>query len=363
MRVDPDKDPSMKTYVTRSDVAERAGTSTAVVSYVVNGGPRPVAAATRRRVEEAIRDLGYVPDRGAQALAGARKFTCGFLLPDITNPYFALLARALQNEAKTHRLTLLIGDSADDKDEERALLDAFLGQRVDALIVAGVDESSQLEAIARVGVPVVMLDRVREDWGFSSVCIDNDAAASTATEVLIQAGRRRIGYVGGPEGLGVSGLRRAGFRSALEAHGFACAPAWDFSGRFSKRMGYEIGVRIAELSERPDGLFVSSDQQAIGLIAAFAERGIDIPGDIAVVSLDGTDDSRFTVPSLTSVQQPVEEIARRTIDLLTRVGRDEVVHITVPHLLVSGRSAGDTSYSTSLQGRSDAPTHSKRRGS
>ncbi len=347
----------MRTYITRSDVAARAGTSTAVVSYVVNDGPRPVAPATRRRVEQAIRELGYVPDRGARALAGTREFTCGFLIPDITNPFFASLARALQDDASARGLTLLLGDSSGDREKERSLLDAFLGQRVDALILIGVDESSHLDAATRSGIPIVMLDRVDNGGRFSTVCIDNDAAAATATEMLLRSGRRRIGYVGGPAGLGVSELRLAGFRSALAAHGIAAAPEWEFSGPFSKHSGHEIGSAIAAAADRPDGLFVSSDQQAIGIIAAFAENSVGVPDEIALVSLDGTDDGRYTVPSLTSVQQPVDQIARCTLDLLENERGGAVEHVVVPHRLVAGGSGGEPRGTTTRLRYADVAMH------
>lgn len=325
-------------YVTRADVAARAGTSVAVVSYVVNDGPRAVAPATRQRVLRAIEELGYVPNRSAQALAGSRPFSCGLLLPDISNPFFAALAHALQDEALGHGIALLLGDSAGDKGREERLLTAFLEQRVHALIVAGVDDAPHLEAAGRYGVPVVMLDRVTEAPGFSSVCIDNVAAARTGTEVLIAAGYERIGHVGGPHGLGIADQRRAGFVEALDAGGGQTRPEWDFAADFTKAGGYGVGRRIAASTNRPDALFVASDQQAIGLLAAFAEEGIRVPEHISVVSMDGTDDGRYTVPPLTSVEQPVDEIARQTLEMLMHGPRGQPHRITVAHRVIEGRS-------------------------
>lgn len=327
------------TYVTRAHVAARAGTSVAVVSYVVNDGPRAVSPITKQRVLRAILDLGYVPNRSAQALAGSRSLTFGFLLPDLSNPFFASLARALQEETMKQGLPLLLGDSAGDEAREQGLLAAFLEQRVDALIVVGVDESPRLEMAARHGIPVVMLDRVNESPTHSSICIDNHAAARTATEVLLESGRRRLGFVGGPSGLGVSMQRLTGFQAALQAHGIA-ESKWTFSGLFTKPSGYAIGLQIGEMSDRPDAIFISSDQQAIGLLAALADQSINVPQDIAVVSLDGTEDGRYTVPALTSVQQPVDEIARRTIEMLTGPTGRAPQRITIPHHLVVGRSSG-----------------------
>lgn len=338
------------TFVTRADVAARAGTSVAVVSYVVNDGPRTVAPATRQRVQRAIQELGYVPNRSAQALAGSRTFACGLLLPDISNPFFASLAHALQDEAMRHGLTLLLGDSGGDKDREQRLLATFLEQRVRALIVVGVDDSPHLEAATRYGVPVVMLDRVNSSPGFSSVCIDNYAAARLGTELLIEAGHRRVGFVGGPHGLGVAAQRLAGYRAALHDHGIEEFPGWNFSGEFSKQSGYAIGSTISQLADRPDAVFVSSDQQAIGLLAALLDRSISVPGDLAMVSLDGTDDGRYTRPPLTSVLQPVDEIARQTMDMVTGSRQTALSRVTIPHRLILGRSSGSA--------REAGPAHS-----
>src|SRR5438093_6655391 len=160
--------------VTRDDVARQAGVSTAVVSYVLNDGPRPVSPEKRARVLEAIAELGYRRDAVAAALSSRRSRTLGLLLPDATNPFFADLAGRIEDAAFAKGYTVLIGNAAEDRAREARHLEAFLAHRVDGVIAILADLAAPLPApLAQLSGRVVLLDRVPRDWGGPAVAADN----------------------------------------------------------------------------------------------------------------------------------------------------------------------------------------------
>ncbi|GAA4431647.1 LacI family DNA-binding transcriptional regulator [Georgenia halophila] len=302
--------------VTRADVARAAGTSTAVVSYVLNDGPRPVAQATRRRVLEAVEAIGYRPDSIARALASGATRTLGLVVPDIANPFFAALAHALEDEASRHGLVFLLGDAAEHRERQHELIDSFVTRRVDGLVVVGVDDDLDLEPARQAGLPVVVLDRILGDADASAVGIDNQAAAGAATEHLLEHGRRRIALVTGPDWLPTAVARERGWRDALEAAGLEPDPSLVRRTGFNRSGGYEAGTDLFRLEHAPDAVFVASEQQAVGLLRAAHEARTAVPDTVAVVAIDGTEAAEYCVPSLTTIAQPFDELARRAIELV-----------------------------------------------
>lgn len=202
--------------VTREDVAREVDTSAAVVSYVVNGGPRPVAESTRARVLAAIDLVGYTSNSIAQALASGVSGTYGLIVPDISNPFFAALAHELADEVSAHGKVLLLGDSAESKEREQLLLRMFLRQQIDGVLFIGVDSAPEIEGAINAKVPVVMLDRADQRGEVSSVAVDNVARAEAATKHLIEHGYQKIGIIAGPSHLFTARDRRRGWEAALE---------------------------------------------------------------------------------------------------------------------------------------------------
>ncbi|MFP5021634.1 LacI family DNA-binding transcriptional regulator [Pseudonocardia phyllosphaerae] len=318
--------------VTRADVARVAGTSTAVVSYVVNNGPRPVAPATRERVLAAIEQVGYVPDTIAKALASGATGTYGLIVPDIANPFFAALAHAVDEATSAVGKVVLLGDSAESKQRESELIDTFMRRRIDGLLFVGVDNSPALGTLTGNGVPVVILDRDartadRDDPAAPvsaavsmSVSIDNVGAARVVTEHLLGHGYTRVGITAGPAGLDPARDRLAGWHDALTAAGLDPDPRWVVEAPFSRRGGLDAGRALFARAgaDRPEAVFASNEQQAIGLLVAADEAGLRVPADVAVISFDGTEASEYCVPRLSGVVQPLGAMARTAVELLGR---------------------------------------------
>lgn len=301
---------------TRDDVARLAGTSTAVVSYVINNGPRNVSPATRERVLAAIAELDYRPNVVARSLRAQRTETFGLIVPDITNPFFAELAHALEARAHAADRLLLLGNSEEDVEHERDYVRNFLERRVDGVIVVGVTSHSALDVLADFDGRVVIVDRPLAHAGLSTVSIDHERAAYEATRHLIGHGHDVIACIAGPEDQSVAADRVQGWRRALTERGARADDELVLRSDFSPEGGVAAARSLMRAAPRPTAAFVSSDQQAQGVLSELHREGVRVPEDVALVSFDGTRQSRYTVPGLSVVQQPFDELADRVIRLL-----------------------------------------------
>jgi LacI family transcriptional regulator len=301
--------------VTRSDVAREAGTSVAVVSYVINNGPRPVAEKTRQRVLQAIKKTGYRPNGIARALASGSTQTYGLIAPDISNPFIASMAHALQREAFADGKVLLLGDASDSSGRERELINNMLHRQVDGLIYTSVDRHPYIALIEESGTPCVMLDRIDPGLNVSVIQVDEQLAAWQATKHLVDHGYRDIAIICGPREMLNTQDRIRGWRQALEEASLTINPEWIFSTNYTRAGGYEATRRMLQ-GRLPRALFATNEQQAFGCLRALAERGLRVPQDIALVCFNATQESIYSVPSITAVRQPVDKMARAAIDML-----------------------------------------------
>jgi LacI family transcriptional regulator len=326
--------------VTREDVARAAGVSTAVVSYVLNEGSRPIAEATRQKVLRAMAEVGYRPNGIARALASGSTRTLGLIVPELANQFFATLANALEAEASRHGLVLLLGDSAERVERERELVQTFVDRQIDGLIYVGVGAHDAIDIATAAQLPVVVLDRVTDDERVASVSIDNVGGARSATEHLLGHGCRGVGAVLGPGQLPTSQARLEGWRQAMAAGGAVADDRFLRWAPFTKSGGYDAGMSLLRGEERPDGLFVASEDQALGLLCAAATLGVPVPDLLAVISFDGTQASQFSVPPLSTVAPRFDELARRTIALLRTPPGAPASAETSPSDLIVRRSCG-----------------------
>lgn len=316
-----------KDPVTRNDVAEYAGVSTAVVSYVVNEGPRKVAPETRERVLDAIRALGYRPNATARALRMGTTRTFGLITPDGGNPLFAELAKAIDREAAARGYVVLQTSADGDPVTESAKIAELLTRQVSGLVLVAPTADPSLDDVE---VPVIAINRVLPT--VSSVRPAYREGARRGVEHLIEHGHRVIGLVIGgashPE-------RELGWRDALTAAGLPEGPI--ARAKFSREGGYRAAQTLLEAE--PTAIFASSDLQAIGVLRAVHEAGLKVPDDIAVVAFDGTPETEYTWPPLTVVRQPVELVAREAVRRLID-GEDSMEALTVPTELILRRSCG-----------------------
>ena len=302
--------------ITRADVARVAGTSVAVVSYVINNGPRPVAEATRQRVLAAIEQTGYRPNDIARALASGSTQTYGLVVPDISNPFFATLARALQQEAFNHGRVLLLGDAGDDRQREYELINHLLRRQIDGLLYISVDRHPWFDLIRAAGIPCVMIDTIDSRAGICAIRVDERDAACQATRHLLQHGYDEIGIFIGPLTMLNAQDRLNGWRDALSEAGITPREEWVFEAPYTRQGGYQAALAMLQ-GPRPRALFTSNEQQALGCLSALATHGLRVPDDLAIICFNGTQQSEFSVPPLSAVEQPISAMAKRAVAMLT----------------------------------------------
>lgn len=323
---------------TAKDVADRAGTSTAVVSYVFNNGPRNVSPATREKVLQAATELNYRPNALARALSFGKTLSIGLIVPDIANRFFGELARALEEAAAAQGNLLLIGDSGLDVERERSHVAAFVERRVDSVVMVSMSDTPDLRAFTDAGIPIAVLHPVAPDQQASSISIDYRAAAEAATAHLIGHGYHSITLLNGPSDSAGSRQHRDGFLRAIQASGRPVETA-EMQTEISRAHAAQVALDVLARPSRPRAFYCSTDEQAHGVMFACHRLGLRIPDDVAVTGFDGTEHSAYTYPPLTTVRQPVPEMAGRVIALLTGP-TDLPVHEIAPFELILRESCG-----------------------
>ena len=321
--------------VTRNDVARTAGVSPAVVSYVLNSGPRPVSDKARARVLAAVKELGYRPDGLARSLKMGRTKTLGLVLPDASNPFFAELAKAIEDAAYTRGYAVMVCNSADDLEREHAYIASLAERRIDGLILISATAEQDLTDFTELAIPIVALDRSPDESPVSTIRADNENGAYQGTRHLLEHGHCHVAFVGGPD-TGVSDARRQGWQRALREKGIE--PGAEYRATFSFEGGHSAAGYLLS-GPRPSAVLVSSDIQAIGLISGLRRVGLRVPVDIALVSIDGTTAGEHSVPSLTSIAQPVIQMGATAVTHLIDNSR-ETIHLALDNRLVVRESCG-----------------------
>ena len=309
----PGRRPSLR------DVAERAGTSTAVVSYVINNGPRPVASPTRARVQRAIEDLGYRPDRLARALRVRRTGTIGLVLPDLAIAFFAEIAHAIEQAAVDSAHRLVLAGSRFDATREREQIEMLLDARVDGLVLVPVaDPQATLEPLRHAGVPHVVVHRHMGRQAPSVTADDRDAGRQAAIH-LVEHGHQVIACLTGPAEAGSPvSHRTAGFRRALALAGRPVDDALVAVCDYDDLDGSAYAQTMELLARRPDitAICATTDEHALGVLRATLDSGRRIATDLALISIDGTRISGMLGPPLTAVAAPFDLIGRHAVSLL-----------------------------------------------
>lgn len=306
--------------VSLRDVAALAGVSVGSVSNVLNR-PEAVSADVSQRVLAAIDTLGYVRNDAARQLRAGRSRCIGLVVLDIANPFFSDLVRGAERRAAEEGLTILVGDSEEDAARERVYIDLFAEQRVYGLLVSPLGGAMpRLRALRKQGLSTVLVDWQTEDHQFSSVAVDNVAGGFLAVNHLLELGRRRIAFVGGPHSIRQVSDRFEGARNAVAHYPDATLEVLDTKS-LTVLQGREVGQRITQrrAAARPDAIFAANDLLALGLIQAFGLSGkIAVPDDIALVGYDDIDFVSSAMVPMSSVRQPATSIGRSAVELLLK---------------------------------------------
>lgn len=331
------------TSVRITDVARAAGVSVGTVSNVLNR-PDSVSDALREKVVRVIAALGYVPNDAARQLKAGVSRSVGLVVIDTRNPFYDAIALAAQDAAESVGLGLFVANSQGRPERERFYLAQFEQQRARGVLVtpAGADLERHREIGAR-GVRVVLVDAPAGVEGFCCVSADDYHGGYLAVRHLVESGRKRITVLGGPRNFHQVESRLAGARKAAEGAGVSLdyvAPA-----EMTIPAGRAMGERIAEEGCLPDAIFAMNDMLATGVLQALVmQRGVSVPGDVALVGYDDIDFCQDAVIPITSIRQPSARMGREALRLLeaevAAEGRHEHASLLLKPELVARASTG-----------------------
>jgi LacI family transcriptional regulator len=301
------------------DVAAAAGVSMGTVSNVLNR-PERVSAGTRARVQQAMRELGFVRNESARQLRVGRSRVLAYVMLDASNPFFTDVARGVEDVAEGADLSVFLCNSDQRGKRERSYLTRLEGQRVQGVLITPVDPDDPIfDDLAQRGTPVVIVDRARAGSMTCSVSVDDVLGGRLAADHLLDLGHERIAFVGGPERIGQVRDRREGAWRALAAAGRAPEDlVMVRTDALSVAEGRGAGARIAGMSRkvRPTAAVCANDLLALGLLQECVTLGIRVPDDLAIVGYDDIDFAAAATVPLTSVRQPRRELGRTAAELL-----------------------------------------------
>jgi DNA-binding LacI/PurR family transcriptional regulator len=307
------------TYVgnmaTLRDVARQAGVSVATASRVATGA-LPVRPTTRERVERAMRDLLYVPPTRR-----AETGLIGILVPELANPIFPALAQAIETRATPDGLASILCNTDEAAFREVDYVHMLLDRRVQGMIFISCEmtnlrgDHGHYAKLVEEGARIVFVNGALHQLDVPSVGVDERAAGEIATKHLLELGHERIGFVAGLEHYLPTQLKGAGRETALLAAGLGGNGLVAYSD-FSVEGGRRALAELLAQPEPPTGVICSSDLMAIGALHEALRRGIDVPGELSIVGFDGIDATTWTVPPLTTVEQPIVQIADTAVETL-----------------------------------------------
>ncbi len=331
------------------DVAQHAGVAPATVSRVINDSGY-VSAETRERVEEAIAELGYSPNRLARGLRSKQTQTLGLVLSDITNPFWTTVARGVEDAASRANFSVILCNTDESEAKQMQYLNLLLEKQVDGFVlVPATTEVDSLSPVYERDVPFVVVDR-KVPVSVDTVRCDSVGGAYELVKYLLGLGHRRIAVLSGSKDVSTATDRVEGYRRALSEAGVEVDDSLILYRSFTHDAGYEMTRHCLSMSPQPTALFAVNNFIAIGALRALKDAGLRVPEDISVVGFDDLPPRLIIQPSLTVVVQPAYEIgARATELLLQRLSGDtpeECQEIILPTELIIRSSAAPTNTST-----------------
>jgi len=305
---------------TIKDVAKEANVSIATVSRVINGKDR-VKKETREKILKAVEKLNYVPDQAARTMINKRTKTIGMFVPLLSNEYWAIMAEIIQKKLLKKGYTLILSTYNYDQENDYSCLDTFLERKVDGLIMGSIninlqEDEKYLGKFIQQGIPLVSFNPNYKN--ITSINGDSMNGCIEAVEHLIKLGHRKIAYIGTKSS---SIERELGYRNALMLNGLEIDESIIVSGRqgyinYFSQYGYQSAKQFVLDNREFTALFCSNDLIAIGAIKALVDLGCDVPTDKAVVGVDDINMAGLYRPALTTLKQPIDEMANTAIDIL-----------------------------------------------
>ena len=325
---------------TISDIAEVAQVSKATVSRVINNKSQGVSAQTKERILKIINDIGYLPNTLARSMVLSKTKTLGLIIPDITNPFFPQMVRGIVHYANECGYTVFLCNADNDPKEEEKYVMSLIEKRVDGVILASSAEegSSSLSSLKHYDVPVVQVDRIIEgNDAAHSVSVDNQSGFYCATKVFTERHHQNIAFLGGPKGVSTTAQRLSGYQSALEDAGLPFRKDLVYFGEYSIQSGIDMTEQMLSSGLPFTAIVGGCDLIAIGAVKALRKVGVAVPNSCEVIGFDGIELGEIFDPALSTVAQPIAEMAEEAAKLLIGIINGTIVskrHIMIGPSLV-----------------------------
>ena len=325
---------------TMKDVARHAGVSISTVSYVLNGSG-PVGQERRSRVMDAIRVLDYSPNGTARSLKRRSASTIGLVVPELTNPFFAMVAEGVQRAASQRDvLVVLVVPEASEQPEGKHL-ELLRGQRIDGVVyLSGTGSApTSVYELARTG-PVVLVDEQIPGMNLPAVVCDSRKGAREVAAHVLERGHRSVAVIGGPSALWTAQQRLAGYREAFAGGGLQPDAVPVYVGDYRQASGYDLAAKALAAKPTPTALICANDLMACGAMEYCRDMGLRVPEDVSIVGFDDLPFAALLTPGLTSVRQPAHDMGfRAAAELLDLLEGGEAKDIDVLAAEVQIRSS------------------------
>jgi len=301
---------------TIKDVAEMAGVSSATVSHVINS-TRYVSDDLTQRVNNAINELEYQPNVIARSLRGGGTKSIGLIVPDNSNPFFAQVARVIEDKGFGEGYSVILCNSNGDIQKEAAYIQILIAKHVDGVIfIASSNAYEHLQMLSNQNIPMVVVDREISNLSVDSFHVTNEQGGYDATCYLLSLGHKKIGCITGPSNLTPSAERVNGYRRALIEAVISVREDYIVTGNFRFQGGTSAMNRLLELPDPPTAVFVCNDVMAIGALQSLRNRNVRVPEDMSIIGFDDIELASAVSPKLTTIQQPIVELGTQIVKTL-----------------------------------------------
>ncbi|MBD3288527.1 substrate-binding domain-containing protein [candidate division KSB1 bacterium] len=306
--------------ITLNDIAKELNVSVVTVSKALRDHP-DISERTKQRIKKFANELGYTPNFSARNLSSRRSNTIGLIVPKIGNFFFPSLIKSIYKAANFQNYDVILMISYDDAENENRHLKTLLSMRVDGLLVAISEKTTDIqiyETIKKTGIPLVFFDRVIEGPEFSYVKIDDRQGACLAVEHAINTGYKRIAHLAGFKEINIGRDRCAGFVDAMKKHNLPVPENWIIEGSLNEEAGYNGFMKLCQNKNLPEIILTVTFSVAIGVFQAAIDLGLKIPEDIDVICIGEGPINPFASPSLSCVYQPIDEMGTKVVEVLIR---------------------------------------------
>lgn len=304
--------------MTITDIAKLANVSKATVSRVLNNKPDGVSEATRERVKRIISEVGYIPNYAARSISLPETRTVGIIIPDVTNPFFAQIAKGIEDVAVKEGYAVFLCNSDGSRTKEEKYIASLINKRVDGVIltssVSHMTEDFMHSQVEKYDIPVILLDRIIRGIEYAgSIVVDNETGSYESTRFFIKRGHTKIVFLSGPGNVNTAAERIQGYQKAMREAGFTVNI---IRGQFTAESGYKMGLTMLQKYPCTTAVVASNDVIALGCMRALIQHNISVPGDIEVMGFDDIDMCQMVTPTLSTMSQSAYSMGSQAMDLL-----------------------------------------------